>query len=89
MRPVSEEEADLQRQHKQLSKTHLMQIIIIYILYFSVQNGVGRDFLCQICGKSYLSSPALYLHMKTKHVQALGNQAEVKRGRGRPKRIDG
>ena len=29
---------------------------------------ITRDFLCQICGKTYLSNPALYLHMKVKHI---------------------
>eukprot|EP00347_Sterkiella_histriomuscorum_P022729 403337381 len=63
----------------------------IYENIYRPQNGVGRDFLCQLCGKSYLSSPALYLHMKTKHVQAESRQlnGEYKRGRGRPKRADG
>lgn len=28
----------------------------------------NREFQCQVCGKSYLSNPALYLHMKIKHV---------------------
>lgn len=26
----------------------------------------GRDYICS-CGKSYLSYPALYTHIKTKH----------------------
>jgi len=26
-----------------------------------------KDFKCQMCGKTYLSNPALYLHMKIKH----------------------
>jgi len=30
-------------------------------------NGQQRDFVCQMCGKTYLSNPALYLHMKIKH----------------------
>ena len=28
----------------------------------------SREFACQMCGKAYLSNPALYLHMKLKHV---------------------
>ena len=30
------------------------------------KDGEGRDFVCP-CGKSYLSYPALYTHIKTKH----------------------
>lgn len=30
------------------------------------KDGEGRDFACP-CGKSYLSYPALYTHIKTKH----------------------
>jgi hypothetical protein len=51
-------------------------------------NIITRDFLCTICGKTYLSNPALYLHMKVKHIQE-NNQmvnGEYKRGRGRPKK---
>ena len=49
---------------------------------------LGRDFMCSICGKTYLSNPALYLHMKVKHIQGEGRQidGEFKRGRGRPKK---
>ncbi len=52
----------------------------------SVNN--GRDFMCSICGKTYLSNPALYLHMKVKHIQGEGREinGEFKRGRGRPKK---
>lgn len=48
----------------------------------------ARDFLCQLCGKTYLSNPALYLHMKVKHIQGEGKQVnqEYKRGRGRPRK---
>lgn len=51
-------------------------------------NMIQRDFLCQICGKTYLSNPALYLHMKVKHIQGEGRElgGEYKRGRGRPKK---
>jgi len=31
--------------------------------------GIQREFICQLCCKTYLSSPALYLHMKIKHQQ--------------------
>ena len=27
-----------------------------------------KDFQCTQCGKTYLSNPALYLHMKIKHI---------------------
>ena len=27
----------------------------------------SREFVCQLCNKTYLSNPALYLHMKIKH----------------------
>ncbi len=35
----------------------------------SMHDGVpeNREFLCQLCGKAYLSNPALYLHQKIKH----------------------
>ena len=42
----------------------------------------GRTYLCQFCGKSYLSYPALYTHCKQKH-----NKCNTSgRGRGRPKK---
>ena len=49
----------------------------------------GRDYICG-CGKKYLSYPALYTHIKTKHN---GNQPEgtqkttglPNKGRARPK----
>ncbi len=45
-------------------------------------------FKCQQCEKTYLSYPALYTHMKTKHA----NPVEVLpisagRSRGRPKKV--
>ena len=41
------------------------------------------DFSCQ-CGKSFLSYPALYIHIKTKHPEIVAlNQ---KRGRGRARK---
>ena len=42
----------------------------------------GRTFICQLCGKSYLSYPALYTHRKQKHNTNLSSG----RGRGRPKK---
>jgi hypothetical protein len=36
------------------------------------KNDVGRDFLCP-CGKSYLSYPALYTHIKNKHNGKVNN----------------
>ena len=44
---------------------------------------VGKNFSCQ-CGKSYLSLPALYTHIKTKHPElCVGNHI---RGRGRARK---
>jgi len=58
----------------------------------SKNNGDDRNFTCG-CGKSYLSYPALYTHIKTKHegVPPAGtsqHQANGKSGRGRPKKED-
>ena len=50
----------------------------------------GRDYQCQFCEKKYLSYPALYTHIKTKH--STGKNGEPLpalnsgRGRGRPKK---
>jgi len=48
-------------------------------------DGAARDFICG-CGKSYLSYPALYTHLKQKHDGniPLGTTRGVKI-RGRPK----
>jgi hypothetical protein len=46
----------------------------------------GRNHRCQFCGKSYLSYPALYTHIKTKH-NTTGQTTG--RGRGRPKKDTG
>jgi len=43
----------------------------------------GRTFICQLCGKSYLSYPALYTHKKQKHNNTNSSSG---RGRGRPKK---
>lgn len=46
----------------------------------------GRSYKCEVCGKSYLSKPAVTQHLKTKHPDMLNG---IKRGRGRPKKDDG
>lgn len=50
----------------------------------------GRDYVCG-CGKTYLSYPALYTHIKTKHNGKTpegtnANQVQSGRGRGRPRK---
>lgn len=57
----------------------------------SKNDNKGRDFQCG-CGKRYLSYPALYTHIKTKHngeTQKGTNtsQFQTGRGRGRPRKI--
>ena len=48
----------------------------------------GRMFKCQHCEKTYLSYPALYTHMKTKHSVPLEQTSMVNgRSRGRPKKV--
>lgn len=52
----------------------------------------GRVHICG-CGKSYLSYPALYTHIKTKHngIEPGGTKASKERsgrGRGRPRKND-
>ena len=42
----------------------------------------GRNYVCKICSKSYLSYPALYTHYKQKH----NANNSLGRGRGRPKK---
>jgi hypothetical protein len=44
----------------------------------------GRNFICDECGKSYLSIPALTMHKKTKHNYGVDGE---KKGRGRPRKI--
>ncbi len=51
---------------------------------------IGRDYVCG-CGKTYLSYPALYTHIKTKHNGKTpegtnANQVQSGRGRGRPRK---
>jgi hypothetical protein len=49
----------------------------------SKNDNEGRSHKCQTCGKAYLSYPALYTHIKTKHdMQGAGSG----KGRGRPKK---
>jgi len=50
----------------------------------------GRDYVCG-CGKTYLSYPALYTHIKTKHNGKTpdgtnANQVQNGKGRGRPRK---
>lgn len=56
----------------------------------SKKDKVGRNFVCG-CGKKYLSYPALYTHIKTKHdgVQPVGTKQfnNSKTKRGRPKKV--
>lgn len=53
----------------------------------------GRDHKCTFCEKTYLSYPALYTHMKTKHAKGPDGKPLVSmnagRGRGRPKKNQG
>ena len=42
----------------------------------------GRNYICKICSKSYLSYPALYTHSKQKH----NTNSSLTRSRGRPKK---
>lgn len=46
----------------------------------------GRDHHCEVCGKNYLSRPALSQHIKTKHEDRI---SDFIKGRGRPKRNEG
>ena len=49
----------------------------------------GRDHKCSFCQKTYLSYPALYTHLKNKHVGPDGFPVaaiNAGRGRGRPKK---
>ena len=49
----------------------------------------GRNYVCG-CGKTYLSYPALYTHIKTKHNgqnPSGTQQLQVGRGRGRPRKV--
>jgi hypothetical protein len=57
----------------------------------SKNDSMGRDYVCG-CGKTYLSYPALYTHIKTKHNGKTpdgtnANQVQNGRGRGRPRKV--
>lgn len=57
----------------------------------SKNDSLGRDYVCG-CGKTYLSYPALYTHIKTKHNGKTpdgtnANQVQNGRGRGRPRKV--
>lgn len=59
----------------------------------SKNDNQGRNFRCG-CGKSYLSYPALYTHIKTKHQGKTPEgtntaQFQTGRGRGRPRKLLG
>lgn len=43
----------------------------------------GRNYICKLCSKSYLSYPALYTHYRQKH----NTNNSSGRGRGRPKKL--
>ena len=45
-----------------------------------------RVFKCNHCEKTYLSYPALYTHIKTKHADKQHDHINNGRGRGRPKK---
>jgi hypothetical protein len=47
---------------------------------------VGRDYKCAQCDKTYLSYPALYTHIKTKHSNHGDTPITSARGRGRPRK---
>lgn len=58
----------------------------------SKKDKVGRNYVCG-CSKRYLSYPALYTHIKTKHngIQPSGTKdlnTNQKTKRGRPKKVD-
>ena len=47
----------------------------------------GRKFNCSYCDRTYLSHPALYMHIKTKHPNPNdGSKSVPGRSRGRPKK---
>ena len=48
----------------------------------SKRESEGRNYVCKMCSKSYLSYPALYTHYKQKH----NTNNSSGRGRGRPKK---
>jgi len=46
----------------------------------------GRNYKCTQCERTYLSYPALYTHIKTKHSSQGDTPLTSGRGRGRPKK---
>ncbi|MDR3737354.1 MAG: hypothetical protein P4L10_17750 [Acidobacteriaceae bacterium] len=46
----------------------------------------GRNYKCNQCERTYLSYPALYTHIKTKHSSQGETPLTSGRGRGRPKK---
>ena len=48
----------------------------------SKHDNIGRDYRCG-CGKTYLSYPALYTHIKTKHDGQNPIGTQLSRGKGR------
>ena len=46
----------------------------------------GRNYKCNQCERTYLSYPALYTHIKTKHSTQGETPLTSGRGRGRPKK---
>lgn len=47
----------------------------------------GRNFKCKQCDRTYLSYPALYTHIKTKHTVVGSGPPQTGRGKGRPRKI--
>jgi hypothetical protein len=47
-----------------------------------------KEHVCNLCGKIYMSNPALFLHVKIKHIQEEGRfpTKEGKRPKGRPRK---
>ena len=56
----------------------------------SKKDKAQRNYVCG-CGKQYLSYPALYTHLKTKHQgqlpQGTKNHHPINQKRGRPKKV--
>ena len=76
-----------------LSHSHSQALAIRKGKRRSKHQQVGRHYICG-CGKTYLSYPALYTHVKTKHhgVNPVGTNTPTfcngkGRGRGRPRKV--
>jgi hypothetical protein len=50
------------------------------------EDDLTKAYSCEICGKKYMSQPAVNNHKKAKHPDKI-DPNEEKRGRGRPKKI--